>query len=82
MFTFSCCELLGGPQTNTTRPNRAGEARTPNVAGLGGLGLPNMEQMLSGGMPDTTQMNQLLQNPTISQMMQSLLSYPQYMNQV
>ncbi|KAM6558555.1 hypothetical protein CsatA_027794 [Cannabis sativa] len=72
----------GGTQTNTTRPNRAGEARTPNVAGLGGLGLPNMEQMLSGGMPDTTQMNQLLQNPAISQMMQSLLSNPQYMNQM
>lgn len=40
-----------------------------------------MDQMLSG-MPDATQMNQLLQNPAISQMMQSLLSNPQYMNQV
>ncbi|GMN50092.1 hypothetical protein TIFTF001_019244 [Ficus carica] len=73
----------GGTQTNTARPNRAGDARAPppSVAGLGGLGLPNMDQMLSG-MPDATQMNQLLQNPAISQMMQSLLSNPQYMNQI
>lgn len=87
MITSSCifvcfyCELSGGTQTNTTRPNRAGDARAPPVAGLGGLGLPNMEQML-GGMPDASQMNQLLQNPAISQMMQSMLSNPQYMNQV
>ncbi|PON78478.1 Ubiquilin [Trema orientale] len=72
----------GGTQTNTIRPNRAGDARPPNVAGLGGLGLPNLEQMLTGGLPDTTQMNQLLQNPAISQMMQSMLSNPQYMNQI
>ncbi|PON66245.1 Ubiquilin [Parasponia andersonii] len=72
----------GGTQTNTTRPNRAGDVRPPNVAGLGGLGLPNLEQMLTGGLPDTTQMNQLLQNPAISQMMQSMLSNPQYMNQI
>ena len=80
MYTL-CWELLGGTQTNTTRPNRAGETRAPSVAGLGGLGLPNMDQMLTG-MPDASQMSQLLQNPAISQMMQSLLSNPQYMNQV
>ncbi|XP_024031370.1 ubiquitin domain-containing protein DSK2b isoform X2 [Morus notabilis] len=71
----------GGTQTNTARPNRSGDARPPSVAGLGGLGLPNMDQMLSA-MPDVSQMNQLLQNPAISQMMQSLLSNPQYMNQI
>ncbi|XP_015893061.3 ubiquitin domain-containing protein DSK2a [Ziziphus jujuba] len=72
----------GGTQTNTTRPNRAGEPRTPGVAGLGGLGLPGMDQILTGGMPDGAMMNQLLQNPAVSQMMQSLLSNPQYMNQM
>lgn len=40
-----------------------------------------MEQMM-GGMPDANAMNQLMQNPAISQMMQSMLSNPQYMNQV
>ncbi|KAL5562352.1 hypothetical protein UlMin_032099 [Ulmus minor] len=70
----------GGTQTNATRPNRA-EPRAPGVAGLGGLGLPNMEQMFTG-MPDPSAMNQLLQNPAVSQMMQSMLSNPQYMNQM
>ena len=35
-----------------------------------------------GGTPNVAQLNQFLQNPAISQMMQSLLSNPQYMNQV
>lgn len=77
--------MSGGTQTNTTRPNRVGDARTPGLGGLGGLGLPNMEQMLSGtpsAMPDASTMNQLLQNPAVSQMMQSLMSNPQYMDQV
>ncbi|XP_041014443.1 ubiquitin domain-containing protein DSK2b-like [Juglans microcarpa x Juglans regia] len=71
----------GGMQTTTTQPNPAGDARAPGIGGLGGLGLPNMEHMLNG-MPDATIMNQLLQNPAVSQMMQSLLSNPQYMNQI
>ncbi|XP_022971370.1 ubiquitin domain-containing protein DSK2a-like [Cucurbita maxima] len=71
----------GGTQTNTTRSNP-----TPNVSaqvptGLAGLGLPNLEGML-GATPDTTGLNQLMQNPAISQMMQSVLSNPQYMNQI
>jgi ubiquilin len=49
--------------------------------GLGGLGLPGMESMFNG-MPDSNQMNQLLQNPAVSQMMQTVLSNPEYMNQV
>lgn len=61
----------GGP-TGGTQTTRA-----PNVSGLGGLGLPGMER--PGGMPD---MSQLLQNPAVSQMMQSLLSNPQYMEQI
>ncbi|KAG2703019.1 hypothetical protein I3843_06G110600 [Carya illinoinensis] len=71
----------GGTQTTTTQPNPAGDARAPVIGGLGGLGLPNMEHMLNG-MPDATLMNQFLQNPAVSQMMQSLLSNPQYMNQI
>ncbi|GAV60128.1 ubiquitin domain-containing protein/UBA domain-containing protein [Cephalotus follicularis] len=73
----------GGTRTNTTaRSNPVGDARPLGVAGLGGLGLPDMEHMLGSGMPDAAQLNQLLQNPAISQMMQSLLSNPQYMNQI
>ncbi|MBA0804510.1 hypothetical protein Gohar_004092 [Gossypium harknessii] len=72
----------GVTQTNTTaRSNPAGDARTPVVGGLGGLGLPDMPPMLNG-MPDASQMTQLLQNPAISQMMQSIMSNPQYMNQI
>ncbi|KAA8546173.1 hypothetical protein F0562_020933 [Nyssa sinensis] len=68
----------GGNQTNiTTRSNPTGDARAPTV---GGLGLPAMEHMF-GGMPDPSVLNQMLQNPAVSQMMQSLLSNPQYMNQ-
>ncbi|XP_060194642.1 ubiquitin domain-containing protein DSK2a-like [Lycium barbarum] len=69
-------------QTNTTaRSNAAGETRATPPAGLGGLALPDLEQML-GGMPDAASLNQMMQNPAVSQMMQSLLSNPQYMNQM
>lgn len=73
-----------GSQTNTTtRSNPAGgDARVPGIGGLGGLGLPDMEQMFNGQMPSADLMNQLLQNPAVSQMMQSLLSNPQYMNEI
>ncbi|XP_052191789.1 ubiquitin domain-containing protein DSK2a-like isoform X2 [Diospyros lotus] len=70
----------GGPQANpTSRSNPAGNARTPGITGLGGLGLPELEHTF--GMPDPSALNQLMQNPAISQMMQSILSNPQYMNQ-
>ncbi|XVF16015.1 hypothetical protein REPUB_Repub09cG0205500 [Reevesia pubescens] len=71
----------GGAQTNTTRSNPSVDARPQAPAGLGGLGLPEFESMF-GAMQDTNSLNQLMQNPAISQMMQSLLSNPQYMNQV
>lgn len=77
--------MPGGAQTNSTpRSNPAADTRAPgigNLGGLGGLGLPGMENMVNG-MPDASQLNQLLQNPIMSQMMQNLLSDPQYMNQV
>ncbi|XP_059449361.1 ubiquitin domain-containing protein DSK2b-like isoform X3 [Corylus avellana] len=71
----------GGTQTTTTRPNAAGETRPPGIGGLGGLGLPDMENMFNGP-SDASLLNQFLQNPAVSQMMQSLLSNPQYMNQI
>ncbi|XP_057501119.1 ubiquitin domain-containing protein DSK2a-like isoform X2 [Actinidia eriantha] len=70
----------GGSQANTTaRSIPTGEARAPSIGGLGGLGNPELERMF--GMADPSAMNQLMQNPAVSQMMQSLLSNPQYMNQ-
>lgn len=72
----------GGGQNNTRRSTTAGgDARQQAPTGLGGLGLPDLEGML-GGMPDAAMLTQLMQNPAISQMMQSILSNPQTMNQV
>ncbi|KAG6577808.1 Ubiquitin domain-containing protein DSK2a, partial [Cucurbita argyrosperma subsp. argyrosperma] len=78
---WSPASTAGGTQTNSTRSNP-----TPNVSaqaptGLAGLGLPNLEGML-GATPDATGLNQLMQNPAISQMMQSVMSNPQYVNQI
>ncbi|CAL5331820.1 unnamed protein product [Camellia sinensis] len=73
------CQRPGGAQTNsTTRSNPAGDARLPAVGGLGSLGLPEM----FGSMQDTASLSQFAQNPAVSQMMQVLLSNPQYMNQI
>ncbi|PIA56833.1 hypothetical protein AQUCO_00700879v1 [Aquilegia coerulea] len=69
----------GGAQTNTTP--RSSPATPGGIAGLGGLGLPDMGRMF-GGTQDLSQLNQLMQNPAMSQMLQSVLSNPQYMNQI
>ncbi|KAK6916811.1 Ubiquitin-associated domain [Dillenia turbinata] len=72
----------GGSQTNNIpRSNSTGDARGTMVGGLGGLNLPEMESMMNG-MPDASLLNQFMQNPAVSQMVQSLLSDPQYMNQI
>ncbi|KAE8719161.1 Ubiquitin domain-containing protein DSK2b [Hibiscus syriacus] len=72
----------GGTQTNATaRSNPAGDARAPGLGSPGGLGLPDFPSILNG-MPDASQLTQLLQNPAVSQMMQSIASNPQYMNQI
>ncbi|XP_020554678.1 ubiquitin domain-containing protein DSK2a isoform X1 [Sesamum indicum] len=72
----------GRTQTNSgVRSNPTGEVRPVSPGGLGGPGFPGFEQML-GSVPDLTSFNQLMQNPTISQMMRNLLSNPQYMNQI
>jgi len=77
-----CINLTGGgAQTNTTRSNPTSDTRPQAPTGLGGLGLPDLDNMFSA-MPDAAMVSQLMQNPAISQMMQSFMSSPQYMNQV
>ncbi|GLT27915.1 hypothetical protein SLA2020_028810 [Shorea laevis] len=72
----------GGTQTNSTvRLNPALDATAPGVGGLGGDGFPNMAHMFNVT-PDASQLTQLLQNPAISELMQNILSNPQYMNQM
>nr|XP_018684704.1 PREDICTED: ubiquitin domain-containing protein DSK2a isoform X5 [Musa acuminata subsp. malaccensis] len=71
----------GAAQTTNLRSAPASDGRSTGIAGLGGFGLPELERM-AGGVPDPSFLNQLLQNPAIMQMMQSLLSNPEFMNQV
>ncbi|GAB4838656.1 hypothetical protein Ancab_028200 [Ancistrocladus abbreviatus] len=73
----------GGGQTNSApRSNASEDGRAPSIAGLGGVGnLPELERMFNGT-PDAALLTQLLQNPAVSQMMQSLVSNPEYMNQI
>ncbi|XP_071914711.1 ubiquitin domain-containing protein DSK2a isoform X1 [Coffea arabica] len=72
----------GGAQTNSApRSNPAADDRAPPLGDLNGVGFPDFERML-GSMPDPSSLSQMMQNPAVSQMMQSLLSNPQYMNQV
>lgn len=80
------------PLPNPWNPSRgtgatgqtAANARSPaNVGGLGALGSLDLGTFGGGfGAPDPTTMQQMLQNPAISQMMQGLLSNPQYINQL
>ncbi|XP_057415746.1 ubiquitin domain-containing protein DSK2a-like [Lotus japonicus] len=71
------------PPNNTRRSTAGGDARQQTPTGLGGLGMPDLEGMLGGsGMPDAASLAQLMQNPAISQMMQSILSNPQTLNQI
>ncbi|KAF8020665.1 hypothetical protein BT93_G1176 [Corymbia citriodora subsp. variegata] len=72
----------GGAQTNsTTRSNTATNTQPPSIAGLGNLNFPQMDEMFSSS-ADVTLLNQLMQNPALSQMMQSVFSNPQYINQI
>ncbi|KAG4380166.1 hypothetical protein GLYMA_16G118400v4 [Glycine max] len=74
----------GGAQNNPRRSLTTGvDARQQGPTGLGGLGLPDLESMMGGSaMPDAALLTQLMQNPAISQMMQSMLSNPQTLNQI
>ncbi|XP_030461334.2 ubiquitin domain-containing protein DSK2a-like isoform X2 [Syzygium oleosum] len=72
----------GGTQTNnTTRSNTATNTQPPSIAGLGNLNFPQMDEMFSSS-ADVALLNQLMQNPALSQMMQSVFSDPQYINQI
>ncbi|XP_074562504.1 ubiquitin domain-containing protein DSK2b-like isoform X2 [Curcuma longa] len=66
----------GGVQTTNTTPAPPHNGRSPSIGGLSEL------ERMAGGMPDPSFVNQLMQNPAIMQMTQSLLSDPQFMNQV
>ncbi|KAF5798513.1 putative Ubiquitin-like domain, Heat shock chaperonin-binding, UBA-like superfamily, ubiquilin [Helianthus annuus] len=78
----------GANQTNAAATNPGATGGSPPVSGLGGLGVPGLEGLFggigtgTGTTPDLGSMSQLMQNPAITQMMQSLLSNPQYMNQI
>lgn len=66
----------GGTQPANTRSAPARDAQAPRVTGLSGLG----DQ--ASGMQDSSFLNQFMQNPAMAQMMQNLLSDPQYVNQM
>ncbi|XP_018452617.2 ubiquitin domain-containing protein DSK2a-like isoform X1 [Raphanus sativus] len=74
----------GGQTTRRGRTNSGWDVGAPvigGIAGLGGLGMLGGDPTV-GATPDASQTNQFLQNPAMSQMMRSLLSDPQYMNQM
>lgn len=74
-------QAAGTPTSNARSTTTNSETVAVGIAGLGGLGIPGLGST-AGGIPDPSMLNQVLQNPAMSQMMQSLLSNPQYMNQV
>lgn len=72
---------LGSPDLSSLLGGLAGSPRTGAAGGLGGLGSPDLGNML-GGSPDVSLFSQMLQNPAMMQMMQSIMSDPQTMNQL
>ncbi|ONL99592.1 Ubiquitin domain-containing protein DSK2b [Zea mays] len=72
---------LGSPDLSSLLGGLAGSPRTGASGGLGGLGSPDLGNML-GGSPDVSLFSQMLQNPAMMQMMQSIMSDPQTMNQL
>lgn len=60
----------GGTQTTNSRSTPAN-----------GPGISEFER-IAGSMADPSLINQIMQNPAMTHMMQSLLSNPQFMNQV
>lgn len=75
----------GAPGAQTTTGARAAPmagARQTGIGGVPGAALPDFGGMAGGaGLFDPAVMQQMLQNPAIIQMLQGLLSNPQYMNQ-
>ncbi|KAM1283813.1 hypothetical protein ACFX2J_026607 [Malus domestica] len=68
---------IGVGQTNTAWSNPFGDARPQTPTGTARSSYPELEGAF-GAMPqDSNLLNQLTQNPAVSQIMQSLLSNPQ-----
>jgi ubiquilin len=73
---------LGSPDLSSLLGSLVGNSGTDaGGGGLGGLGSPDLGSML-GSTPDASLLSQMLQNPAMMQMMQSIMSDPQTMNQV
>ena len=72
---------MGSPDLSSLLGGLADSQRSGAAGGLGGLGSADLGSML-GGSPDASFLNQMLQNPAMMQMMQSIMSDPQTMNQV
>jgi ubiquilin len=79
LFCYLRTKSTAGAAQGAARPAPA--ARSPASGGLGGLGSADLGSMLGGG-ADASFLNQVLQNPTMMQMMQNIMSNPQSMNQV
>ncbi|PQQ04440.1 ubiquitin domain-containing protein DSK2b-like isoform X1 [Prunus yedoensis var. nudiflora] len=78
---WSSTGTAGVAETNTTASNPIGDARLQTPTPIAGLNFPEFEAL--GALPqDYNSMNQFMQNPAVSQIMQSLISNPQYMNQI
>jgi ubiquilin len=81
-------ELTGGSARGAARPSPASPASnarsatpTATTGGVPGLSSADLQSMLGDG-NDASFLNQVLQNPTMMQMMQNIMSNPQSMNQV
>ncbi|KAM5546956.1 ubiquitin domain-containing protein DSK2b [Rosa sericea] len=70
----------GVAQTNTTRSNPLGDGRPQTPAGRTGLSFPEFEATM-GAMQDSALLNQAVQNPAVSQLMQNIISNPQNMSE-
>ncbi|KAF0912262.1 hypothetical protein E2562_013946 [Oryza meyeriana var. granulata] len=70
-----------GAAQGATRPSPVTNARSATTGGLGGLSSADLGGMLGGG-SDASFLSQVLQNPTMMQMMQNIMSNPQSMNQL
>ncbi|KAF8780122.1 hypothetical protein HU200_001782 [Digitaria exilis] len=71
-----------GAAQGAARPPPASNTRSATAGGLGGLGSADFGSMLGGGGSDASLLSQVLQNPTMMQMMQNIMSNPQSMNQL
>ncbi|KAK4430359.1 Ubiquitin domain-containing protein DSK2b [Sesamum alatum] len=78
---WASSDTAGMQMNSSARSNPIADASLTSPGGLDGFGLQDSGHIL-GSMLDFSSFNQLMQNPTMSQMMHSLLSNPQDMNQI